>query len=139
MTVAGVLVKLFTTFLPLIKEYITSPDKRKDILSLRTMTAWVIISLVIGTGCALYLAEQADNNLTLHEPLIKQYTKIQQENQKLKSEQILLKNTLATCKEETRTALSICTIQEPATVTPQPDYVYDPRTHTMVVAGEIKK
>ena len=139
MPVAGVLVKLFTTFLPLIKEYITSSDKRKDILSLRTMTAWVIISLVIGTGCALYLAEQADNNLTLHEPLIKQYTKIQQENQKLKSEQILLKNTLATCKEETRTALSICTIQEPATVTPQPDYVYDPKTHTMVLAGEIKK
>ena len=56
MPVAGVLVKLFTTFLPLIKEYITSSDKRKDILSLRTMTAWVIISLVIGTGCALYLA-----------------------------------------------------------------------------------
>ncbi len=139
MPVAGDLVKLFTTFLPLIKEYITSSDKRKDILSLRTMTAWVIISLVIGTGCALYLAEQADNNLTLHEPLIKQYTKIQQENQKLKSEQILLKNTLATCKEETRTALSICTIQEPATVTPQPDYVYDPKTHTMVVVGEIKK
>ena len=139
MPVAGVLVKLFTTFLPLIKEYITSSDKRKNILSLQTMTAWVIITLVIGTGCALYLAEQAVNNLTLHEPLIKQYTKIQQENQKLKSEQILLKNTLATCKEETRTALSICTIQEPATVTPQPDYVYDPRTHTMVVAGEIKK
>lgn len=139
MPVAGVLVKLFTTFLPLIKEYITSSDKRKDILSLRTMTAWVIISLVIGTGCALYLAEQAGNNLTLHEPLIKQYTKIQQENQKLKSEQILLKNTLAMCKEETRTALSMCTIQEPATVTPQPDYVYDPKTHTMVLAGEIKK
>lgn len=139
MAVAGVLVKLFTTFLPLIKEYITSSDKRKDILSLQTMTAWVIISLVIGTGCALYLAEQAVNNLTLHEPLIKQYTKIQQENQKLKSEQILLKNTLATCKEETRTALSICTIQEPATATPQPDYVYDPKTHTMVLAGEIKK
>lgn len=139
MPVAGVLVKLFTTFLPLIKEYITSSDKRKDILSLQTMTAWVIITLVIGTGCALYLAEQAVNNLTLHEPLIKQYTKIQQENQKLKSEQILLKNTLATCKEETRTALSICTIQEPATVTPQPDYVYDPKTHTMVLAGEIKK
>lgn len=139
MPVAGVLVKLFTTFLPLIKEYITSSDKRKNILSLQTMTAWVIITLVIGTGCALYLAEQADNNLTLHEPLIKQYTKIQQENQKLKSEQILLKNTLATCKEETRTALSICTIQEPATVTPQPDYVYDPKTHTMVLAGEIKK
>ena len=139
MAVAGVLVKLFTTFLPLIKEYITSSDKRKNILSLQTMTAWVIITLVIGTGCALYLAEQAVNNLTLHEPLIKQYTKIQQENQKLKSEQILLKNTLATCKEETRTALSICTIQEPATVTPQPDYVYDPKTHTMVLAGEIKK
>ena len=139
MPVAGVLVKLFTTFLPLIKEYITSSDKRKNILSLQTMTAWVIITLVIGTGCALYLAEQAVNNLTLHEPLIKQYTKIQQENQKLKSEQILLKNTLATCKEETRTALSICTIQEPATVTPQPDYVYDPKTHTMVLAGEIKK
>ena len=139
MPVAGVLVKLFTTFLPLIKEYITSSDKRKNILSLQTMTAWVIITLVIGTGCALYLAEQAVNNLTLHEPMIKQYTKIQQENQKLKSEQILLKNTLTTCKEETRTALSICTIQEPATVTPQPDYVYDPRTHTMVVAGEIKK
>ena len=139
MPVAGVLVKLFTTFLPLIKEYITSSDKRKNILSLQTMTAWVIITLVIGTGCALYLAEQAVNNLTLHEPMIKQYTKIQQENQKLKSEQILLKNTLATCKEETRTALSICTIQEPATVTPQPDYVYDPKTHTMVLAGEIKK
>ena len=139
MPVAGVLVKLFTTFLPLIKEYITSSDKRKNILSLQTMTAWVIITLVIGTGCALYLAEQAVNNLTLHEPMIKQYTKIQQENQKLKSEQILLKNTLATCKDETRTALSLCTIQEPATVTPQPDYVYDPRTHTMVVAGEIKK
>ena len=139
MPVAGVLVKLFTTFLPLIKEYITSSDKRKNILSLQTMTAWVIITLVIGTGCALYLAEQAVNNLTLHEPLIKQYTKIQQENQKLKSEQILLKNTLATCKEETRTALSICIIQEPATDTPQPDYVYDPKTHTMVVAGEIKK
>ena len=107
MPVAGVLVKLFTTFLPLIKEYITSSDKRKNILSLRTMTAWVIITLVIGTGCALYLAEQAVNNLTLHEPLIKQYTKIQQENQKLKSEQILLKNALATCKDETRTVLSL--------------------------------
>lgn len=139
MAVAGVLVKLFTTFLPLIKEYITSSDKRKDILSLRTMTAWVIISLVIGTGCALYLAEQAVNNLTLHEPLIKQYTKIQQENQKLKAEQSLLRKTLSTCKEETRTALSICSIQEPAAVTPTQEYVYDPKSHTMILTGEIKK
>jgi hypothetical protein len=139
MAVAGVLVKLFTTFLPLIKEYITSSDKRKDILSLRTMSAWVIISLVIGTGCALYLAEQAVNNLTLHEPLIKQYTKIQQENQKLKSEQSLLKKTIATYKEETRTALSICSIQDPVTVAPAQEYVYDPKSHTMVLTGEIKK
>jgi small subunit ribosomal protein S6 len=61
------------------------------------------------------------------------------ENQKLKVEQSLLRKTLSTCKEETRTALSICTIQEPTSTTPVQEYVYDPKSHTMVLTGEIKK
>ena len=139
MAVTGVLVKLLTTFLPLIKEYITSSNKRKDILSLRTMTAWVIITLVLGTGCTLYLSEQAINNLTIHEPLIKQYNKLQQDYHKLEAERALLRKNLSECRDETHVALSMCGIPEPVKVVPTKEYVYDPKTHTMILTGEIKK
>lgn len=139
MAFTGIVIKLFTTFLPLIKEYITSSDKRKDILSLRTMTTWVIVTLMVGTGCTLYLSEQAINNLTIHEPIIKQYNKVHQENVKLLAEQELLKKAMRTCKEETATALSICTIKDTPTPSTAQEYVYDPKSHTMVLLGEIKK
>lgn len=137
MAIAGVLVKIVTTFLPLIKEYITSGDKRKDILSLHTMSIWVIISLMVGTLCSLYLAEQATANLTLHEPLIKQYQKLTQENAKLKAEQILFKSTLSACREEVGVALSICTAN-PTKSEPPSEIVYDKKTQTMVFAKDLK-
>lgn len=139
MAFTGIVIRLLATFLPLIKEYITSSDKRKDILSLRTMTAWVIITLMVITGCTLYLSEQAINNLSIHEPIIKQYNKVYQENVKLLAGQDALKKAIRTCKEETSTALSICGIKETDTLTTAQEYVYDPKSHTMVLLEEIKK
>lgn len=135
MVFPSVIIKIASTFLPLVREYLSSKDNRKDILSLRSMTAWVIMVLVLTTGCSLYLSEQATANLAIHEPITKQYNQLYQQNIKTKEHLQVIQEALVKCEAKVENTLTTCT----AAVPKVPEFTYDPKTHTLIPMEIVKK
>lgn len=128
-----VVVKLLKMLFPLFKEYFTlSGDKKKNFFSYRTLMIAVMVSLVFCSTVTLYLTEQAKQNLTIQEPIIKQFNDLTTENDNLKQQLTASQNSVFQCETRANKAMNDCQ-KTIATLEKRGKYEYDPKTKTMVL------
>lgn len=86
MAIPSSIVKILTIIVPLIKEYVSSGDNSKGLITEKSLTTCVISGMILITCCGVFLAEQASANLSAHEPVMKQYAQVVKENKLLREE-----------------------------------------------------
>ena len=140
MNIFSVLLKLGATLWPLIREYVLSDGIKGKGLGPNIVAIIVGGALILVTLVTVYLAEQAKQNLTIQEPIIKQYNDITTENENLKARVIELQNNLFQCETRSHKVIEECqaTLKQ---FTSKGKYIYDVATKTMVLkqTDEIKK
>lgn len=140
MNILTVLFKLATTIWPLIREYVLSDGSKGKRVGAQVIAFVVGVALVLLTIVTVYLGEQAKQNLTIQEPIIKQYNDLTSENENLKNRVLELQNNIFECESRSHKVIGECqtTLKQ---FTDKGKYVYDATTKTMVLkpTGEIKK
>ena len=140
MNIFSVLLKLGATLWPLIREYVLSDGIKGKGLGPNIVAIIVGGALILVTLVTVYLAEQAKQNLTIQEPIIKQYNDITTENENLKARVIELQNNLFQCETRSHKVIQECQTALKQ-FTSKGKYIYDAATKTMVLkqTDEIKK
>ena len=140
MNIFSILLKLGATLWPLIREYVLSDGIKGKGLGANVVAIIVGGALILITMVTVYLGEQAKQNLTIQEPIIKQYNDITTENENLKARVIELQNNLFQCETRSHKVIEECqtTLKQ---FTSKGKYIYDAATKTMVLkqTDEIKK
>ncbi len=140
MNIFSILLKLGATLWPLIREYVLSDGIKGKGLGPNIVAIIVGGALILVTLVTVYLAEQAKQNLTIQEPIIKQYNDLTTENENLKARVIELQNNLFQCETRSHKVIQEChaTLKQ---FTSKGKYIYDAATKTMVLkqTDEIKK
>ncbi len=140
MNIFSILLKLGATLWPLIREYVLSDGIKGKGLGPNIVAIIVGGALILVTLVTVYLAEQAKQNLTIQEPIIKQYNDLTTENENLKARVIELQNNLFQCETRSHKVIEECqtTLKQ---FTSKGKYIYDAATKTMVLkqTDEIKK
>lgn len=140
MNIFSILLKLGATLWPLIREYVLSDGIKGKGLGPNIVAIIVGGALILVTLVTVYLAEQAKQNLTIQEPIIKQYNDITTENENLKARVIELQNNLFQCETRSHKVIQECQTALKQ-FTSKGKYIYDAATKTMVLkqTDEIKK
>ena len=140
MNIFSVLLKLGATLWPLIREYVLSDGIKGKGLGANIVAIIVGGALILITMVTVYLGEQAKQNLTIQEPIIKQYNDLTTENENLKARVIELQNSVFQCETRSHKVIEECqtTLKQ---FTSKGKYIYDAATKTMVLkqTDEIKK
>jgi hypothetical protein len=140
MNIFSVLLKLGATLWPLIREYVLSDGIKGKGLGANIVAIIVGGALILITMVTVYLGEQAKQNLTIQEPIIKQYNDLTTENENLKARVTELQNSVFQCETRSHKVIEECqaTLKQ---FTSKGKYIYDVATKTMVLkqTDEIKK
>ena len=140
MNIFSVLLKLGATLWPLIREYVLSDGIKGKGLGANIVAIIVGGALILITMVTVYLGEQAKQNLTIQEPIIKQYNDLTTENENLKARVTELQNSVFQCETRSHKVIEECqaTLKQ---FTSKGKYIYDAATKTMVLkqTDEIKK
>ena len=140
MNIFSVLLKLGATLWPLIREYVLSDGIKGKGLGANIVAIIVGGALILITMVTVYLGEQAKQNLTIQEPIIKQYNDLTTENENLKAHVDELQNSVFQCETRSHKVIEECqaTLKQ---FTSKGKYIYDVATKTMVLkqTDEIKK
>lgn len=140
MNIFTILFKLISTIWPLLKEYVLSDGIKGKGIGAHMVAFIVGAALILITLVTVYLGEQAKQNLTIQEPIIKQYNDLTTENENLKARVTELQNSVFQCETRSHKVIEECqaTLKQ---FTSKGKYIYDVATKTMVLkqTDEIKK
>lgn len=126
-------VKFVRMLFPLLREYFTlSGENKLDFFSYRALILAMFVSLVFCSTVTVYLTEQAKQNLTIQDNIITQFNDIVIENENLKQQLTNSQNNAFQCETRANKAMNDCQ-KTIATLQKKGDYVYDPKTKTMVL------
>ena len=137
MNIFSVLLKLGATLWPLIREYVLSDGIKGKGLGANIVAIIVGGALILITMVTVYLGEQAKQNLTIQEPIIKQYNDLTDDNDNLKARVAELQNNIFECETRSHKVIEECqtTLKQ---LTSKGKYVYDATTKKMVMQQEAK-
>lgn len=124
--------KLLKLALPLFKEYLTSSLKEQGKTSYGLKVLAQLILVVWLTIMINYLVEQASLNLSLHEPLIKQYGEIYKRNREQAYEISTMRAQMAE-KDALIVKLTHQVMEADPTANPPVEFIYDSNKHEMIV------
>ncbi len=93
-----IILKLFKLVFPLLKEYGISNLRMKrgggkKVVVFATAATLFVLTMFVG-----YLAEQANTNLRLHEPLARQYQSLERNNQRLSQQLEAARQSMYSCE-----------------------------------------
>lgn len=137
MNIFTILFKLISTIWPLLKEYVLSDGIKGKGIGAHMVAFIVGAALILTTLVTVYLGEQAKQNLTIQEPIIKQYNDLTDDNENLKARVAELQNNIFECETRSHKVIEECqtTLKH---LTSKGKYVYDATTKKMVMQQEAK-
>ena len=124
--------KLLKLAFPLFKEYLTSSLKEQGKTSYGLKVLAQLIVVVWLTIIINYLVEQASLNLSLHEPLIKQYGEIYKRNREQAYEISTLRSQMVE-KDALIVSLTHTVMEADPSASPPVEFIYDTHKHEMIV------
>lgn len=131
MAVHLILIKVLKTSFPLAKEYFLSSKLTRAQRFKKIAPFLIVLGFIVLTAINIYLSEQAKQNLTIHEPIIRQFNDLNTDKTNLEQRVKSLQNNLYDCERRAHTAINECqTAVE--NLKEKTEFVYDPATNTMV-------